>query len=337
MKDVLRRSIKAFLQAEGRLEMETLGPGKKHAPRSSRGAAAVLKEGLRQARLFQVRNQRICTTLLVLVSTVQVILVVYGLGTNNLLVVFASGIGLLPLPISWVLRRIGWERFLTDLIGSFLGILPSREAGRIIEIVYRVYFGEPLTIEDEERIPILFVSSHPSDMAQLRLGREAREIQKELRAAKLRHRFVLHQWSAATPEDLLQAMLDTQPEIVQFSGHGLDDGALCFEDALGGSQPVEPAALAALFGEFRDVQCVLLNACYAARQKAAIAEHIEYVIGAPDIIEDGAAIAFAVGFYKSLGAGCSIEEAYRLGCVELELRGFPREAAPILARRNRPE
>jgi hypothetical protein len=31
------------------------------------------------------------------------------------------------------------------------------------------------------------------------------------------------------PADLTQAMLDTQPQIVHFSGHGSASGALCFD------------------------------------------------------------------------------------------------------------
>ena len=41
----------------------------------------------------------------------------------------------------------------------------------------------------------------------------------------------------------------------------------------------------------------------------------EEVIAMDREIEDEAALAFSAGFYQGLGAGRSIEDAYRLGCV----------------------
>ena len=49
-------------------------------------------------------------------------------------------------------------------------------------------------------------------------------------------------------------------------------------------------------------------------------------IGRPD----QAAVAFSVGFYQALGVGRSIEEAYRLGCVQITLQGIPEHLTPIL-------
>jgi hypothetical protein len=42
---------------------------------------------------------------------------------------------------------------------------------------------------------------------------------------------------------------------------------------------------------------------------------VGHVIGTRRAIDDKAAIAFAVGFYQALGAGRTIEDAYKLGCV----------------------
>ena len=65
-------------------------------------------------------------------------------------------------------------------------------------------------------------------------------------------------------------------------------------------------------------------------QAKAIAEHINYVIGMNNAIGDKAAIAFALGFYGALGAGCTIEKAYKFGCVQIGLQGFPEHETPIL-------
>jgi len=180
-------------------------------------------------------------------------------------------------------------------------------------------------------ISVLFLAADPMDASRLRLGEELREIQEKLQLAKLREQFVLHQRMSARPADISQALLDVQPRIVHFSGHGAATGALYAENQIGETHPIQPDALAALFEQFaHQVNCVLLNACYSETQAKAIAQHIEYVIGMSKAISDKAAIAFAIGFYQALGAERTIEDAYRLGCVQIRLQDIPEYLTPIL-------
>lgn len=185
-----------------------------------------------------------------------------------------------------------------------------------------------------DQTTLLFVAADPTDASRLRLGEEFREIQEKLKLAKLRDRFRLElPQLSVRPADISQALLDVQPQIVHFSGHGASTGALCFENESGQTHLVQPEALAALFEQFANqVNCVLLNACYSETQAKAIAEHIEYVIGMNQAISDKAAIAFAVGFYQGLGAGRTIEEAYKLGCVQIRLQGVPEHLTPVFVK-----
>ncbi|MCC7362034.1 MAG: CHAT domain-containing protein [Anaerolineales bacterium] len=184
---------------------------------------------------------------------------------------------------------------------------------------------------------ILFLAGDPTDASRLRLGAEFREIQEKLRLAKLRHQFRLElPQLAVRPSDISQSLLDLQPQIVHFSGHGAASGALCFEDAVGNSQLVRPDALAALFEQFAGVvDCVLLNACYSEPQAKAIAEHIRVVIGMNQAIGDKAAIAFTIGFYQALGAGRTVNDAYQLGCIQIRLQGIPEHLTPVLVQSSK--
>jgi len=65
-------------------------------------------------------------------------------------------------------------------------------------------------------------------------------------------------------------------------------------------------------------------------QANAIAKHIRYVIGMNQAIGDKAAIAFAIGFYQALGGGRTIEEAYKLGCVQIQLQNIPENLTPVI-------
>lgn len=187
----------------------------------------------------------------------------------------------------------------------------------------------------QRMISVLFLASDPTNASRLRLGEELREIQEKLQLAKLRDQFTLEQRMSVRPADISQALLDVQPEIVHFSGHGSATGKLYFEDQTGKAHPVQPDALAALFEQFANqVKCILLNACYSQAQANAIARHIDYVIGMNRAVGDKAAIAFAIGFYQALGAGRTIEEAYELGCVQIRLQGIPEHLTPVLVQKR---
>lgn len=187
-----------------------------------------------------------------------------------------------------------------------------------------------------DMISILFLASDPTDLSRLRLGEEFREIQENLKKAKLRDRFKLELPQLSTrPSDITQALLDIQPQIVHFSGHGMATGALCFENQVGESHLVQPDVLAALFKRFANqVNCVLLNACYAEKQAKAIAHHINCVVGMSQAISDIAAIAFTVGFYQALGAGRKVEEAYELGCVQIMLQNITEHLTPVMIKKG---
>ena len=50
-------------------------------------------------------------------------------------------------------------------------------------------------------------------------------------------------------------------------------------------------------------------------------------------IRDEAGIAFTIGFYQALGAGRSVEAAYRLGCAQIQLQGFADHRTPVLLKK----
>ena len=190
---------------------------------------------------------------------------------------------------------------------------------------------ESMISEGNSITTILFLAADPTNESRLRLGEELREIQDKLQMSELRDKYILKQRMSVRPIDITQAILIEKPQIVHFSGHGTNNGELCFEDEYGKSKTVEPDALGALFKLISSqVECVLLNACYSAIQANSISKHINYVIGMSKEIGDKAAITFSVGFYQALGAGKSIEESYKFGCVQIQLSGIPEHLTPVL-------
>jgi hypothetical protein len=184
----------------------------------------------------------------------------------------------------------------------------------------------------ENQEAILFLAANTNDDTRLRLDEELRGIRDELERAKLRDRLVLHPRGAVRPKDFVRAMLDLKPAYVHFSGHGRKNGAIRMENENGGESEVLPEAIAELFHVCggRHVKCVLLNACFSHIQANAIAKHVPYVIGMLDEIGDGAAIAFAAGFYRAIGADQRVPKAFDCGLLELKLYSIPEESIPVL-------
>ncbi len=182
---------------------------------------------------------------------------------------------------------------------------------------------------------ILILAANPKGTTPLRLDEEVREIEAGLQRARNRDQFVLEQKWAVRPRDIQRAMLDVDPQIIHFSGHGTGDEGLVFEDETGLVKLVDGEALAGLFELFAEqIECVVLNGCYSEVQANAITQHINYVIGMNKAIGDRAAIEFAVGFYDALGAGKPVEFAYRFGCAAIRLAGIPEQLTPTLKKKS---
>ena len=217
--------------------------------------------------------------------------------------------------------------------------------------------GEKPEVEEDVDSPdnkpsvstILFLASNPTDTGKLRLDKEIREIDEGLRRSSHRDFFKLEQRHAVRPGDLSRAMLDFEPQIIHFSGHGVlldapapdaDDtramgrrreetepedysGGIVLQDDRGNMKIVSAQALGGLFGLFANkIKCVVLNACYSEAQADEIIKHVPYVIGMNTAIPDNTAIAFATGFYDALGDGKDIPFAFKFAQNRIMLEGL---------------
>ncbi len=182
---------------------------------------------------------------------------------------------------------------------------------------------------------ILVLSANPKGTSPLRLSEEIREIEQGLQRAKQRNSFAFKSGQAVRDFDIHRSILDHDPQIIHFSGHGTGEQGLVFEDNIGQQKLVDAEGLAGLFELFApQVECVVLNACYSEIQAKAIAQHIDYVIGMSKEIGDAAAIKFAVGFYDALGAGRDVEFSHKLGCRVIRMAGISEDLTPQLFRKK---
>lgn len=180
---------------------------------------------------------------------------------------------------------------------------------------------------------LLFVAANPHGTSQLALDQEYRNITEKIRAAEYRDRFeVLSRW-AIQPDDLLQVLNESSPQIVHFSGHGDATGGIVLASASGKIAIVSSEALAALFKIFRStVQLVVLNACFTDKQAKALAESVGCAVGMSGAVTDREATVFAASLYRAIGFGCSVQEAFSQANAALLLEGISSERPHLVAR-----
>jgi hypothetical protein len=176
-----------------------------------------------------------------------------------------------------------------------------------------------------EKIRILFLSANSWTMSRILVDEEAREISQKIHEGQYRDCFELYKYPATQPTDLQQLLLRYQPHIVHFSGHGNKRQKIILAGRHSRGKSVDQHGLADVFALYKShVRLVLLNACFTKEQARSISEVVDYSIGAAKPIGDKASVAFAGAFYRALGFGKSVRDAFASAKAELVLTKIPR-------------
>jgi hypothetical protein len=186
-----------------------------------------------------------------------------------------------------------------------------------------------------EKIRILFLSANPWNTSRILVDEEAREIFERLHEGPYRERFELVSYPAMRPGDLQRLLLSYRPHIVHFSGHGSKRHRIILGGLHGRGKTVDLQGLTNVFALYNHhVRLVLLNACYTKAQAQSISEVVNYSIGTSRAIGDRVGVVFAGAFYRALGFGWSIREAFESAKAELALTKTPRSRGVELFVRN---
>lgn len=178
---------------------------------------------------------------------------------------------------------------------------------------------------------ILVLAANPIDTSPLRLEKEVKEIRQSWERSQQRDRYTLEAQFAVDTRDWRRALLDHNPHILHFCGHGVGEAGLALEDdATGAAKLLSTEAIAGLFEVCDNLECVVLNACYSEAQAAAIQAQGRTVVGMNQAIGDEAAREFAIGFYDGLFAGRTYEAAFKVGRNAIQAESLPEELTPVL-------
>lgn len=191
------------------------------------------------------------------------------------------------------------------------------------------------------KVPVVFLSADPlsapplGHKARLGLDEDLRGILETVRAAKYRDVLEFDVRPAARIEDVAQALLETKPQIVHFSGHGKNEGIMLVGRDSCTPHWVSANSLTELFTAFRDDICVVvLSACSTRSQAEAIAEVVGCAIGTPAAIADEAAIAFNAEFYRAIAFGQSVKGAYEKACAIMGTKELDKVRPELVVRRG---
>lgn len=186
-----------------------------------------------------------------------------------------------------------------------------------------------------QSITILFLASNPKGTGQLRLDEESRNIYERIRMSEYRDTIKFETRWAVRASDIFQAINETNPTIIHFSGHGCDNGDIVLENPDGSPKRITSDAISQVIATASDnVRLVFFNACYSESQAYKIVEHIDASIGMATSIGDEAACVFASQFYSSIGFGLSLETAFKQAIAALLLEGIPEDQTPKLYCKN---
>jgi hypothetical protein len=182
---------------------------------------------------------------------------------------------------------------------------------------------------DEARFLVFY--SVPGDAARLRLDREERSIDDVLRDLRLDHSLI-QRVHATSVEDFTRALQEGKFEIVQFSGHGNNEGIL-LEDRHQGNGVVVPAGEVSriLHEAAPDLKAVIFMSCFSAESIPELVEAAPYVITVIGAADDESAIAFITQFYRAYLRKESVEHAFNMAQNFIGLAGKSLNA--ILSRR----
>ncbi len=178
---------------------------------------------------------------------------------------------------------------------------------------------------------ILFLAANPSTTSPLALDQECAAIERELRMTAHRDDFEFRSKWAVSVDELARHLMELQPAIIHFSGHGTpaDGGGIYLHDDASGSQLVTARALAMMIKSAADsARVVVLNACYSDDHASALCAVVDCVVGMTGAIGDDAARSFAVGLYRALGNRRSVGNAVEHAVATLAAKQLPDEHLP---------
>lgn len=211
------------------------------------------------------------------------------------------------------LSLLPWEYCYDPRIRQFLALERQTPIVRYIA----EEFAAPTTLSMPRPVKLLVVLAGPTDQPALDMEHEEAGICQALCNVPVEVYFLRH----ATIEKLHDRLLEVEPHILHFSGHGVvngDSGALALENSQSGStDPLTARQLRSLLNQM-GITLAVLNACETARHstrdalmgvaQSLIREEIPAVIAMQFLVSETVGLLFTRRLYDFLFRGDPLEK-----------------------------
>lgn len=191
-----------------------------------------------------------------------------------------------------------------------------------------------MSIPSSTQVRILFLAISPKDKEQLNLAGEYDIISQVLKKSPHAINFHLQQRERISRDELIEALIRSQPHILHFSGHGIDS-QLIMRDEDGLSWALDKQILHDVLRVAGGmVKLIVFNACYLDSVAEKLSEIVDCVIGIPTSFDDQSAIKFAEGFYRGIFEGLNIGQAHEEALAQIKLSGLVGSNVPCIRSRH---
>lgn len=172
-------------------------------------------------------------------------------------------------------------------------------------------------VKMQNAVNVLVLNATPDDQGRIRADREAAQLEEQLEMVKSPRRSLnIVQKFAVRLDQIQKELLNNEPKILHFSGHG-NVGCLLFEDRDGKTAEIDGHVLADILAAYGNLECVVLHACFTEQVARACQKHVEVVVGSVDMINDQTAPRFTYAFYQGIAHGRSYENSFAMGKAEV--------------------
>jgi hypothetical protein len=227
----------------------------------------------------------------------------------------------------------------TNFSGLAEGIKNLRNAsGQYVPLTAKitikgVEYLSNIECEITEAHKILILSANTEDSQRIRIDMEYKSIEEELKTAVKKGQIKIYFKHAVDLDSLMNAIIETSPKILHFSGHGSIDGI----ELEGHNQSFflrNESLLKLIETLAKELECIVLNSCFSSGQAMRLSEKIDVVIGMGDSINDESALLFSKGFYKGVSARLSYAKCFELGKQMITTYDYNESEIPKLYFKN---
>ena len=163
---------------------------------------------------------------------------------------------------------------------------------------------------------ILFVGPNNSTTAKLSLEEEFAKVRDAFsfkRGSEFwSQRVVFERLFFASKNDLVQGLLKHNPTILHFACHGQKSALELFQGDLGADVSLQAMAGWSDADNKTNLHLIVANAWNSFLFAQSLSQHVDFVIGHDQPVEDRVAIDFAESLYLGLGAEQSLLESFSL-------------------------